>query len=472
MILDNDLGEIKNINLLIQNNEAQVVFDHKDKPEGIKYFFTLNGNIIDIGEEQNFVFTIPEGYSSFDIVQEVNYSNSIPDLRGDLKGPRSFYHWNPPQDEDVVKYLVYNSAGTQLIATLNKIDLHRKSFAEGDQDGIYSVNGNYSGPPVNKTFSTYIIDDNKFTCSLTPGIDFNIGKKVPVGFGVYIDFELEPEVYNLGEEFQFHIGPVNYYLSNPLPNCSHSVKVKSVDSAGNESDFITLTNFIDQRPKTVINQQIDYDGTEIELAWGNQTDSTRTGFKIYTNYSHIYQELTPYCDVLYYESNNPALNSFAFEPEIEGEWLIRIEAVNSLGWESENPFLLELNVNGYDLAEEIDEIQTLSARALPAGEVLLTWEYDWAFGKDATHFEIYWALTEEDLQTALDQNNEEILETITVQKRKYELIVNPGSDNTYYFSIKAAKGDNRSMEFQPFVSVTTDSVAPEEIQEPFIKISQ
>lgn len=453
-------GNLYNID---HNDDVQdtIVFESDFEDEDLRYALGLNTKLINITKSKSFAFVAEEGINSTEIELMRPEQTRLPDTKGnDPYGHRGYLSWSPSSSPDVVGYNVY--LFDVLIDTLDDINIHRQDYAPASTGaglGRISTAGSYEGAAINETFTITILANNRFETTQYAGKTFPILKQVYLGNNIYVSFHDDATDYAEGDTYSYVIGPPTSYLSGILDNGANPFKITAVDSAGNESAPVTKTIAADKRPLAVSSLAASYDGFEITIAWDQPSDGSIDFYNIYSNYSHVFGQLTEKADVLFV-AQSTAEPSIVFEPPVQGEWKFYVRGINAAGIESDSIRMATVNTLEGSSAIDVGEPELIELTKLPAGGFSASFWFDGYAHRDVTAFNIYVANSETLLNNLLAISAPTLSVTDSPQSLKqYSVDIAGNGNSVRWVAIKSFGGGKESSNTDSYM-IETDSGVP------------
>jgi hypothetical protein len=440
-----------NLNGVICNIRREgdlLVWDHYNPPEvEPNYVVICDGEVV--GSNPDKETGLLTDFESVKI--EFGYPQRF-DYHGDFAGSRGYLRWEPSTSEDCVGYRIRYA--THFVADIYDIKVYPHPIAFGD----------YDGPPINKEFSINI-SGNTFTTDFFPGKTFNIADRVYIRNGVFFDFKNRDINQNV---YTFRIGPKNNFLTGKLEDGSYIYTVSALDAAGNESTGTSSSFTIHQRPS--YNDVFEYINFEydfvLEVEWEFKPNPNIDGFRIYTNYSHIFGKLVDNANILYVDlSMNdisqtnllqiPLLFTPPSEPSI---WKIFLKPYNAAGEAFSPLIIIDKRGNGTQIF--FSEIANVKTTLLPMGSFKIEWKYDHTDGSSADRFFVFVANSESALDTMLNNNSPTatIMATASDGIESYTYTHTSGS-GTKWFAIRSANATKNDKNMKKY-SIVVDNVPP------------
>jgi hypothetical protein len=456
--LDGDLVNLQ----FVQGFGGNISFEHID-PVGDPptYIWTVNGRISEISPNTSFSFFAPDEVYTVNVHKKRPEQRYYPDYNFDFFGNRVYLRWDQSTSTDVVAYGIY--IGSTLQDTISKITVSEKLYVtntSGTGTGRVSIVGEWLGGIENKSYTITIGAANTFECDLAPGITFSIGANTHLGNGVYVRFCDSYNDYHNGDTYVFFVGPLTYWQSGPKEDGTYTYTIKAIDAAGNISSGIDQVVTINRRPYPIHNLAVSWDGDEFTISWDQDPDPKIVGYKIYSNYSHVYNKLTDTVDVVLTDIADDKATSYTFGPSVHGDWMFRVVGYDDARRESDSIEMVKFNSLNAPSDILLDNPSQVVLTPTIAGSFQASWYYDYDEGPDITHFRIYIANTEAELITLLeDETPTTIVATAGSGIQQITRSIAGNGNVNRWFAVRSSNGNYHSINDDRYM-VVTDAVAP------------
>lgn len=234
----------------------------------------------------------------------------VPDVLGIAPTPdRALLIWCASEAADLVGYRIYTDGGDdqapvdQLADEVTLIDadpIVDRQPDTGTGTGRIRLTGLWAeADPINGALKVEVLAGGQWRAT-GPGIEtdpepIHRGVEYVVPEGLALEFLDPPSTYDEGDEWETHVGPRRWWLSDSLPPGPHRYQVVAFDAAGNESTVAGPVTFTATEPiPAPVNPTATWNHAEerVELEW--ESAGAGIEYRIYANWDGLSEALEPY----------------------------------------------------------------------------------------------------------------------------------------------------------------------------------
>lgn len=426
---------------------------------------------------------LSDGGHDVRVVAWEDWVRPVPDIIGDFSGRRAYLDWSAASETDLAAYRVYWDEGDAgdadaLLASVSVIEVQAADGGErprlaavssGTGTGRLTVGGSYAGTAVNETWTVAVAsqtgDGGTLTLDRGAGAgdarEWRSGVAVMLADGVWARLADDAADYDVGDEWEFRVGPRTWFLSGELEAGTYQFAVAPVDRAGNEGTATSAVSVViapgPDAPSGVVAVWNSVAET-ITITWTDP--AALDDIVIYSNWNAVFEDIEPY--VL--EDSPLAVVSAATETYVltlpggtEGTFLFYVRARES-GVEDGNASLIRVVASQATVAD-LGEPVVVEALPGAGGSLLVTAAVDLRDGTpDDLALYVFdtaspdWSIaTAEEVVAFAGSGVPIATQTITA--------AGPFT-GTKYVAVRAVDGGSNETGNTAVVAVTADSTAP------------